>query len=191
MNEQLRLVDGDGVAQPIVDLATCEQCGEQFASRAGSGGKPQRFCSSQCRQRWHDANPNVAQRGDSHVGGADGRPGKEPFEEKLASGLPIGGKLPSGPHDLVVRRDDPDHFDWIHDESIVLKEQPATAIYRNRENSVIIRQQAAWDRDEDSFVFITEQNAMAFLDQLCDLMGIAEFGGPKKPRGASGEPGAA
>ncbi len=72
----------------------------------------------------------------------------------------------------------------------MLKEQPATAIYRNRENSVIIRQQAAWDRDEDSFVFITEQNAMAFLDQLCDLMGIAEFGGPK-PRGAPGEPGVA
>jgi hypothetical protein len=188
MNEQqLRLVERQCVVQPIPDLdncSTCEQCGEQFAPRAGSGGKPQRFCSSQCRQRWHDTNPNVAQRGDSHVGGADGRPGNDSSEEKPASGLPIGGKLPFGPHDLVVRRDDPDHFDWINDESIVLKEQPATAIYRNRENSIVIRQQAAWDREEDTFVFITEQNAMAFLDQLCDLMGIAEFGGPKAGGGS-------
>ena len=66
--------------------------------------------------------------------------------------------------------------------SVVLKEQPATAIYRNGENSIVIRQQAAWDRDEDSFVYTTEQNVMAFVDQLCDAVGIAEFGGPKAGR---------
>ena len=63
MNEQLRFVEGDVVARPDLDSGSIrEQCREQFRPRAGSGGKPQRFCSSECRQRWHTANSNVAQR---------------------------------------------------------------------------------------------------------------------------------
>jgi hypothetical protein len=174
MNEQLRLVEGDVVAPPDLDSGSiCEQCREQFTPRAGSCGKPQRFCSSECRQRWHTANPNVAQRGGPHVGGDDLTLAKPSLEENLTSGFRAGSTAPSP---------DPDRFDWINDDSVVPTEQPATAIYRNRENSIVIRQQAAWDREEDSFVVITTQNVMAFVDQLCDLAGIAEFGGPKTGR---------
>jgi hypothetical protein len=189
MIEQLRLGDdvgvGDGVVEPIASLdncATCEHCGEEFTPRARSGGKPQRFCCTQCRQRRHSANPNVAQRSGSPVGASDVASSKEPDEESRTSGLPIGSTVPSSPH-IVRPNGDSDRFDWVNDDSIVLAEQPATAIYRNRKNSIVIRQQASWDDEMDSFVIITNQNVMSFVDQLCELVGIAEFGGPK-PRTA-------
>jgi hypothetical protein len=37
----------------------CDQCGEPFEPRTGNGGKPQRFCSSECRVAFH----NEPQRG--------------------------------------------------------------------------------------------------------------------------------
>jgi hypothetical protein len=37
----------------------CDQCGEPFEPRTGNGGKPQRFCSSECRIAFH----NEPQRG--------------------------------------------------------------------------------------------------------------------------------
>jgi hypothetical protein len=37
----------------------CDQCGKPFEPRSGSGGKPQRFCSSECRTAFH----NEPQRG--------------------------------------------------------------------------------------------------------------------------------
>ena len=37
----------------------CDQCGKPFDPRSGSGGKPQRFCSSECRIAFH----NEPQRG--------------------------------------------------------------------------------------------------------------------------------
>ena len=93
MNEQLRLVGDQRIAEPVASpiatalCGTCEQCGKSFTPRAGSGGKHQRFCSSECRQRWHTANPNVAQRGGSHVGGDELTLAKPPLEENLTSGF--------------------------------------------------------------------------------------------------------
>ena len=79
------------------------------------------------------ANPNVAQRRSPHVGGdeliASRRP---PLEENPTSGFRIGGRLPSGPQDLVVRAMIPISSTGSTTRSVVLKEQPATAIYRNR-----------------------------------------------------------
>jgi hypothetical protein len=31
----------------------CDQCGKQFEPRSKSGGKPQRFCSPECRGAFH------------------------------------------------------------------------------------------------------------------------------------------
>lgn len=51
-------------------------------------------------------------------------------------------------------------FDWNNDnDAVVLPEQPATACYRNPRGEIVIRQQAAWDQDEDSFILILPQNA--------------------------------
>jgi hypothetical protein len=63
-----------------------------------------------------------------------------------------------------------DGFDWADDDSIVLKEQRATAIYHNKAGEVIIRQKAAWDDDQDVFVMISPENANTFLDGLADRL---------------------
>ena len=65
-----------------------------------------------------------------------------------------------------------DEFDWLHDPSIVLQTQPATAVYINPMGDLVIRQEAGWDRDEDTFVLVSKQNTQQFLDSVCDLLGI-------------------
>jgi hypothetical protein len=35
----------------------CQQCGETFEPRTGSGGKSRRFCSTKCRRQFHAAGP--------------------------------------------------------------------------------------------------------------------------------------
>jgi hypothetical protein len=62
---------------------------------------------------------------------------------------------------VVVGDDD---FNWNNpdEESIVLREQRATAVYRNRMGELIIRQQG-WP-DDDSFIYVTPENVTAFLE---------------------------
>jgi hypothetical protein len=57
-------------------------------------------------------------------------------------------------------------FDWCNDESIVLQEQRATAIYHNRHGDLVIRQRAAWDDEGDVFVSVTPGNCNVFLDAV-------------------------
>jgi hypothetical protein len=51
---------------------------------------------------------------------------------------------------ILAQAADPDEFDWNTDESIILREQRATAAYRNRLGELIIRQRAGWSDDGDS-----------------------------------------
>ena len=55
-------------------------------------------------------------------------------------------------------------FDWNTDDSIVLREQRATAVYHNRLGELIIRQKAAWDDERDTFVYVEPENITAFLE---------------------------
>jgi hypothetical protein len=59
---------------------------------------------------------------------------------------------------------DEDEFDWNTDDSIVLREQRATAVYHNRHGELIIRQKAAWDDERDIFVYVEPENIIAFLE---------------------------
>ena len=61
-----------------------------------------------------------------------------------------------------------DDFDWDSpdEEAVILREQRATAAYRNRGGELIIRQRAAWDEDQDKFVFISPENEVAFFEGL-------------------------
>jgi hypothetical protein len=61
---------------------------------------------------------------------------------------------------------DSNDFDWCNDESIVLQEQRATAIYHNRHGDLVIRQRAAWDDEADVFVSVTPGNSNIFLDAV-------------------------
>jgi hypothetical protein len=65
--------------------------------------------------------------------------------------------------------DDPDDFNWHDDESIVLREQPATAIYTNKHGVLVIRQKGDWDAEHDTFAFITPENAVVFMEALAKV----------------------
>jgi hypothetical protein len=79
--------------------------------------------------------------------------------------------------ELIPAAEDLPEFDWNGpNDSIVLQEQPETAIYLNPKDVIVIRQRAsAWD-EEDSFVYIAPHNLMTLIDRLCDLAGVPEVG---------------
>jgi hypothetical protein len=64
----------------------------------------------------------------------------------------------------AVPSDNGEDFDWDTDDAVILKEQRATAVYHNRRGELIIRQRAAWDDEGDTFVYITPDNVVAFLE---------------------------
>ena len=55
-----------------------------------------------------------------------------------------------------------DKFDWRSDDSIILRYQPATAVYRNACNAVVIRQEGAGYED-DQFVILRDGEAVRRL----------------------------
>jgi hypothetical protein len=59
-----------------------------------------------------------------------------------------------------------DDFDWATDESVVLHEQRATAVYQNRFGGLVIRQEKAWDEDGDPFIVIGSENTVTFMEAL-------------------------
>jgi hypothetical protein len=75
-----------------------------------------------------------------------------------------------------------EEFDWNTDPSIVLHEQRRTAVYFNPGGSLVIRQQKDWDEEQDPFLLIAPENAVKFLDAVCDVFGIPSFGGPEPPQ---------
>ena len=62
-----------------------------------------------------------------------------------------------------------DDFDWLEDDSVVLREQPATAIYTNKNGVLVIRQKGDWDAEGDTFAFITPENAVVFMEALAKV----------------------
>jgi hypothetical protein len=59
-----------------------------------------------------------------------------------------------------------DDFDWGSDDSIVLHEQRATAVYQNRFGGLVIRQEKTWDEEHDPFIVIGAENAVTFMEAL-------------------------
>ena len=56
--------------------------------------------------------------------------------------------------------DSSDSFDWASEDSIVLRDQPAVAIYTNRFQQVVIRCERSWDQEEDVFVLVDFAHAI-------------------------------
>lgn len=64
-------------------------------------------------------------------------------------------------------------FDWNKDsDSIVLHHQPSVAIYWNGSGGLTIRQERAWDQEEDTITVVSVDNVMTFIDKLTDIVGI-------------------
>lgn len=61
---------------------------------------------------------------------------------------------------------EPDDFDWDNpeEESIVLREQRATAAYRNKAGELVIRQKGGPLDEHDAFVWVSPENEAAFLE---------------------------
>jgi hypothetical protein len=69
-----------------------------------------------------------------------------------------------------------DDFDWNTDDSIILKEQRATAAYHNKGGELVIRQKACWDEEGDIFILVAPENCDTFIDRLTDIMRIPSMG---------------
>jgi hypothetical protein len=58
-------------------------------------------------------------------------------------------------------------FDWNgDDDAVVLREQPAVAVYQNPRGQIVIRQERAWDEDSDTVVLILPENVSAIVRAL-------------------------
>jgi hypothetical protein len=125
--------------------AKCEQCARSFDPRKGSGGKPPRFCKPSCRQAWH-AERNVAQHSPTC---------SDEIETPLVPVLPKIEQATSG-----------DTFNWMDPDDVLISKQPCTAVYLNRNNQVVIRQEAEWNQDEDPFVHFDMHNVPLLIERL-------------------------
>jgi hypothetical protein len=151
---------------PLDDLApsaaarACDHCGDTFAPRTKSGGKPQRFCSPECRASYHDSQ----------------RPQRGPTCEP-PNALPAitGQSTPQTAQAGSPEGDGEEDFRW-GSESTIIPEQQAVAVYLNPNDDLVIRQERAWDQAEDSFVFVCRENIDAFVDKLTDLLGYGSAG---------------
>ena len=149
--EQLGATGSD--RPPPATAPKCENCGKGFEPR--KGGRAQRFCSPECRLAFHAEQREtdkatvsaIRQRGTLLTvieGTAEPKPPLEPTGD----------------------------FDWLNDNSVVLREQPETAVYFNRDGALVIRQRSAWNQEDDPFVFISPANIGEFIDKLTEACGV-------------------
>jgi hypothetical protein len=80
-------------------------------------------------------------------------------------------------------------FDWAADPAVVAQHQLPIAVYSNDAGSVVIRQQADWDEENDTFIILAPATIDAFVAAVLKAAGRALL--PVPPPGAGGEPEAA
>jgi hypothetical protein len=145
----------------------CEQCSQPFNRRRASGGKPQRFCSPECRIAFHSENRQRDQQSPTCSAVT------EPVATSLAE--PPKATQEAAEVKLAAYLEKHPERDNNFDDSIVLEEQTSIAVYFDK-RELVIRQLATWDRDEDTFIYIAPQNIAKFIDKLADLVGIPSVG---------------
>ena len=138
------------------NVARCEQCDQSFEPRKGSGGKPQRFCSEDCR-RQADAERKA------------NAPQREVGSELLAAHAPASAAQNASAaispvvQSAGLKPQDDDQFDW-NDDDVVLRGQCATAVYTNKFGEVVVRQQR-WP-DDDVFVWFDPDRIRPLIEAL-------------------------
>jgi hypothetical protein len=150
--KQLRTTGSDR-AHPAT-APKCENCGKGFETH--KGGKPQRFCSPECRLAFH----------------ADRREAGKAALDSFKQTCTLPALTPHLPDTKTSPAPTGEDFDWLNDNSVVLREQPETAVYFNRDGALVIRQRAAWNQEDDPFVFISPANIGEFLDKLTEACGV-------------------
>ena len=155
-------------ATTLLESPTCEQCGKAFAKRQASGGSPQRFCSTECRTAFHSVNRSVPQRSPACDAAT------EPPATPIADPVKVATEACEAQIAALLEKEREDQFDWF-EEDLVLEEQRPVAVYFNKRNHLVIRQEGKYD-DEDAYIHIAPQNIAAFISKLCDVAGIPKAG---------------
>lgn len=76
----------------------------------------------------------------------------------------------TGPQNESQQRDDED-FQWRSDnESIIVPEQRATAVYLNCWGQAVIRQEQSWDEDSDTYIIIALDHVPTVIKRLQALL---------------------
>jgi hypothetical protein len=90
-----------------------------------------------------------------------------------------GGQPEAETHPAAAKNED---FNWSDNDSVMLREQRATAIYFNTHGDLVIRQERHCPfEDEDPFIVINAENIAGFLDKLTNICGVPSF--PPGPPG--------
>lgn len=141
------------------DAPSCARCGQPFTPRSGTGGKPQRYCSTECRKAANATNsPNVP------TSGPTSKPTPEDNQALVdkamaAARATVAAYTPPAPD-----------FDWGSNggdaDSVVLWDQPATAVYWNPRGQVVIRQEAHWNDDDDTCLIFDPGNLPRLIERL-------------------------
>jgi hypothetical protein len=93
----------------------------------------------------------------------------DPDSPALKAGLDKIQKIEVAEAATAVLGRDFDDFNWQTDPSIVLQEQRATAIYRNPNDGLVIRQEKYWDEERDPFIVVTEENMVTFMEAMAKV----------------------
>jgi hypothetical protein len=86
----------------------------------------------------------------------------------------MGGRPPSSNNDIdkpagSEEENQPGKFDWKRDsDAIVCQKQPRTAVYENSRDQVVIRQEANWDEQDDSYVVFNKSTIPDLIRSLAD-----------------------
>jgi hypothetical protein len=155
-------------AAPTIPAPICEKCGQPFTGREGSGGKPQRFCTPECRTAYHSENRQRDQRSPTCS------------EVPVQPAAPVAKPTPATkPVPQRAYRADVTEFDWDDEDTLVLRRQFAVAVYRTPDGSLVIRQQGDWNEEDDRCIVISPENVGDFVDRITDAAGIPTVGGPE------------
>lgn len=145
------------------DKPLCEHCRTPFEPRSGKGGKPQRFCSQECRRAFH----------------SESEPQRGPTPPTpIAENSPAVPEQPEPIAAPAATAKDSEDFDWVseNNEDVVLREQQAIAIYRNTYGGLVIRQhEGGFPGDHDTIIVINRENIGAFVDRLTEVAGVPSF----------------
>lgn len=71
-------------------------------------------------------------------------------------------------------------FDWSPDDPcVVIKSQPALAVYQNPHGAIVIRQESQHHPDEDCYVYLQPENAIVLAEAITALAReLLRFGTP-------------
>jgi hypothetical protein len=155
-------VAADAPTDIAADDKNCRQCGSPFTPRKRTGGKPQEFCTATCRTTWHAAHPKARASSDAPS------PLSQVEAAKIAAPYVIEAvKATAGAATEAAQRNaKADDFDWTDKDDVICQAQPATAIYWNAANQVVLRQEAGPCDDHDPFLYFEPGNLPRLIERL-------------------------